>query len=129
MPTGVLPAVAISGSSFRANISGEMFGVSQWTFLPLSMRPATILTLGNMPGTMRCPAKELGPQYKIVSAGRGWQALPESHFYRQFVTAAGGLSGGGAHSPGGLTHLVRAGGAFSCWVSGRVVRGSTAPLT
>lgn len=49
VPTGMLPVVATSGSGFRTNISGEIFGVPQRAFLPLGVRPAAILVLGNVP--------------------------------------------------------------------------------
>ena len=60
MPTRVLPAVSISGNSFRTEVSGEIFGVLLWTFLPLGVMLAVVLVLGSVPRCGEMPAEELG---------------------------------------------------------------------
>lgn len=108
VPTAVLLAVSVSGSSFRmTSVSGEISAVPQWMFLPTGARPALILALGHAPTCAEMPAGELGPSAQVSTEGGGWQTWQESHSggergtSRLLITAKQSLPGIGAQPPRG----------------------------
>lgn len=60
MPTGLPPAVSISGSSFRTEVYGEIFRALWWMFLPLGVMPDLVPVLGSVPTCGEIPAEDLG---------------------------------------------------------------------